>query len=276
MERIKEALAKAKSKTGEASSGRPQISPSIGRKTLLAPVDGKQPFADVRSITLSRSHLEANRVVALDKTDPNCAYYDILRTRVVQAMMENGWRTLAVTSPDAECGKTVTSVNLALSVAQQPERTCILVDFDLRRPNVANTLGLSMDVSLADYLHGMADLRDVMLNPELAGFYVLPNHTAVQNAAEMLSSKIVAELMVELRSRYPEAIIIFDLPPVLVYDDVNAFLPNVDCALMVAAVHKTRVPDIEECERRLSTCNYLGLVLNKVDETFNKTEAYRY
>jgi len=276
MERIKEALAKARNSSDGQAAGRPDIAPARARESLLAPVAGKRPFADVRRVTLNRSHLENNRIVTLDKADPHCSHFDILRTRVLQAMTENGWQTLAITSPDAECGKTVTSANLALSMAQQPERTCILVDFDLRRPNVGKTLGLSMERSLADYLYGMAEVGDVIVNPELDGFYVLPNHPAVQNASEMLSSKPTAELIGELRSRYPEAIIVFDLPPLLAYDDVNAFLPNVDCVLMVAAVHKTKVPDIDECERRLSASNYLGLVLNKVDETFNRSEAYRY
>jgi len=276
MERIKEALAKAKGRSGHIPDQRIEIKRTERNEAAPGSKFVKTPFARVRSITLDRTHLERNRIVTLDKSDPRCSYFDILRTRVVQGMVENDWHTLAITSPDAECGKTVTAINLALSMAQQPERTSILVDFDLRRPNVGKTLGLTMDRSLADYFHGMAELEDVVVNVELPGFFALPNHTPVQNASELLSSNMTTDLIDELRSRYPDAFIIFDLPPVLAFDDVYAFLPKVDCVLMVAAAHKTKIPDIEECERRFNNCNYFGLVLNKVDETFNKTEAYRY
>lgn len=275
MERIKEALAKARSNPGPAPEPRPVAAKAQQNGVEpVTPLTPGRPFVRTRSIMLDRMHLENNRIVTHDKSDPRSSYFDILRTRLLQEMLENDWSTLGITSPDPGCGKTVTSANLALSMAQQPGRTCILVDFDLRRPNVAKTLGLTMDRSLADYFHGMAELEDIVVNPELPGLLVLPNHTPVQNASEVLSSQTTTDLIDELKSRYPDAIILFDLPPVMAYDDVIAFMPSVDSMVMVAAVHQTKIPDIEECERRLQGTNYFGLVLNKVDDTFNKADGY--
>jgi len=276
MERIKDALAKAKSKPDRLVDPQPAFVDKPHSEVVIGRKAARVPYTQVRTVSLDRLHLESKRIVTLDKSDPRCSYFDILRTRIVQGMVENDWHTLAITSPDSECGKTVTAINLALSMAQQPGRTVILIDFDLRRPNVGRTLGLSMDKSLADYFHGLADIEEVIVNPELAGFFVLPNHTALQNASEILTSQTTSNLIEDLRARYPDAIIIFDLPPVLAFDDVLAFLPKVDSVMMVAAAHKTRIPDIEECERRFASCNYFGLVLNKVDETFQKQDAYHY
>ena len=184
-------------------------------------------------------------------------------------MDENGWRTLAVTSPTMESGKTVVAINLAIGIAQQTNRTSLLIDFDLRRPRVASSLGLQRDVSLNQVLAGNARIEDAMVNPGIPRFVVLPTQRPIPSSAEVLGSSRVAALMSELREHYSDRVVVVDLPPVLAADDVLAVLPRVDCVLMVVGNGVSTKKEIEESMSRLSKFNLLGVVLNKDEAPVN-------
>ena len=191
--------------------------------------------------------------------------FDLLRTLVLQKMEENGWRTLAITSPSQATGKTVTAINLAMSIAQQTNKSAMLVDFDMRRPKIGAYLGLPMEKSLNDLLDGTAKLADVLVNPGMPRLVILPTRNPIRNSAETLSSKKITDLVKELRERYSSRIVIFDLPPLLVTDDVIALLPQVDCVLMVVANGMSTKREIEDCLRLLPANTLIGTVLNKAE-----------
>ena len=209
------------------------------------------------------AHLEQHRIIAHRKDHPNSWTFDSLRTQVLQRMDENGWRVLAVTSPTLDSGKTVVAINLAISIAQQLQRTALLVDFDLRRPSVAKYLGLDAKISLNDVLQRGADVADAMVNPGLERLVVLPTRQAADRPSELLASSRVAELLAELRNRYADRVVVVDLPPALAADDVLAVLPQVDCVLLVVGSGVSSEKEIEEAQRRLSRVPLLGVVLNK-------------
>jgi protein-tyrosine kinase len=220
-------------------------------------------YSHTAVVDLDPAHLERNRVIAHQKTHLASWAFDVLRTQVLQKMDENGWRTIAVTSPSLESGKTLVSINLALSIAQQAQRTALLVDFDLRRPSVAGVLGLAQPVSLNEVLTGDVDVSQAMVSPGIERLVVLPTNRAMPRAAELLSSPGVSTLIGELRQRYDDRIVVFDLPPVLVADDVMAVLPHVDCVLMVVGSGVSDKAEIEEAMNRVARANLLGIVLNK-------------
>src|SRR6185437_16710906 len=96
---------------------------------------GQQPQAAQsadNAILLNAAHLESTRIIAHDIADPRSKSFDMLRTQVLQSMDMKSWQVLGVTSPTAGCGKSVISVNLALSIARQQERAVLLVDMDLQ------------------------------------------------------------------------------------------------------------------------------------------------
>ena len=95
-----------------------------------------------RDITLDAAHLESKRIIAHDIVDPRSRSFDMLRTQVLQSMDMKSWQFLGATSATEGCGKSVVSTNLALSIARQPERSVLLVDLDLRKPQVASYLGI--------------------------------------------------------------------------------------------------------------------------------------
>jgi capsular exopolysaccharide synthesis family protein len=275
MERIKQAIEKVKSQhageTNRAKLGHgtaPKTQPTIVCDELT---DIRYTYT--RVVKPDMVHLERNRIVAFNKDDPKCMTFDLLRTHVLQKMEENGWRTLAITSPTPEAGKTVIAINLAMSIAQQTNKTAMLVDFDLRRPKVGTYLGIPMEKSLNDLLEGTAELSDVLINPDLPRLVVLPTKMSVKNSSETLSSRRIADLIGELRDRYKSRVVIFDLPPVLVTDDAIALLPQIDCILMVVANGMSTRPEIEECLRLLPKAKLIGTILNKGEA---EQKAYYY
>ena len=222
-------------------------------------------YSDTRVVKLNSVHLEKNRIVAYNKNDVMSINFDLLRTLVLQRMEEKGWRTLAITSPTPGSGKTVVAINLAMSIAQQTNKTAMLVDFDLRRPKIGTYLGLPAGKSLNDILEGSAELPDVLVNPDMPRLVVLATNKPVKNSSEVLSSPKISGLINELRDRYESRIVIFDLPPLLVTDDAIALLPQIDCVLMVVANGMSTKRDIEDSVRLVPAENLIGTVLNKAE-----------
>ncbi len=279
MEKIKEALAKAKLSSALFKAEQPAI------EKVDAPIATKPVFLNTENeldkikylnspvIKLDLNHLEKHRIVAHSKNDANSYLFDSLRTQILKKMEENNWRTIAIVSPTPQSGKTVVSINLAISIAHQPQKTAILVDFDLRRPKVASYLGIHTEKSINDYLTDKAEIGEVMFNPGIERFVVMPTMRPVSKSAEVLSSNKVTNLIQELKNRYDSRIIIFDSPPVLNSDDAMVLLPQVDCTLLVIGNGMCTQSEIEETMHHLPKHNLLGVVFNKAEI---ETKAYYY
>src|SRR5690606_11581469 len=123
-------------------------------------------YTQTRTVALSREFLRRQRVIA--GYNP-CAFvdaYKILRTRVLHKMREHGWNTLAITSPSAGCGKSLTAINLALSIALEVHQSALLADANLRDPAVHRYLGIDPTVGFADHLIDNVPLSKILINPK--------------------------------------------------------------------------------------------------------------
>ena len=270
MERIKQALEKAKSQKSAKAPTAPREPTSVGRAEVFVSADAKFAsgleslnYSKTRVVALDALHLERNRIVAFNKNDPTTIAFDMLRTQVLHRMEEKGWRTLAITSPTPGAGKTVVAINLAISIAHQPQKSALLVDFDLRKPKVAAYLGIREEKSLNDVLNGQAELPEAMINPGLPRLVVLPAMKPVPRSTEILSTTKVADLVRELRERYDSRVVLFDLPPLLATDDAITLIRQVDCVLVVVGNGMSSQMEIEQSLRHLPSVNVLGYVLNK-------------
>lgn len=282
MEKIKQAIAKARNIRGAPV---PKVSAkSVEEVARISPVQNQDAAAEelalenleytnTKVVKLNPSTLERNRIVAFDKSNKISSIFDLLRTQVLQKMEENGWRSIAVVSPTAESGKTFVSINLAMSIAQQPKKSVMLVDFDLRRPKVATYLGLQSVLSMNDYLAGTADFPDILVNPGIPKMVVIPTNKPVARSAEVLSTERVKSFIKEVNERYHSRIVVVDLPPVLAVDDSMIVLPQVDCVLMVVSNGVNNEKEILETKRRLQQYNLIGVVFNKAEVV---AESYYY
>ena len=277
MERIKEAveIAKAARNRLVGSPPRPPLverspPPGIGRAGLgFQSADGKLTHLDPK-------HLKAMRIVANDVSDPRSRGFEMLRTQVFRKLGNAGLQTLGITSPTPGCGKSVCALNLALSIARLPERSITLVDLDMRKPQIAAYLGLPAAPGVDDVLRGRAPLEDIVIVPDIGRgrFRVLPVYHSNRNAAELIASRPMAELVKVLRSQDPGGIILFDLPPVLAVDDVISLLPHLDSVLLVVASGQTTVSDITQSERLMGAAEIMGIVLNKSEEAIEAGYTY--
>lgn len=257
MEKIQQALERAKQQRQNADK---------------SAVKRQEKAADVQSIEYTRTQsidgqLETQRENRILSAMEHSAYSDafkILSTQVMQRMDEHQWSSVAITSVGDDEGKTTTAINLGISIAKEVEYTVLLVDANLRKPELHKYFGIMPELGLSDYLQSDIDLADILIKPgEVDHLVILPGGTPIMNSTEMLGSPKMCSLAQELKDRYPKRVIIFDLPPVLSTADTLSFVPCVDCALVVVEDDTTKEADLKKTIDLLSVTNIIGTVLNK-------------
>lgn len=255
----------------EAPPGRGEA-PPVAEQQVPPPVAARQAppidlsriaYSRSRSIKVPREVLERARVMSGASEDPATRAYKLLRTQVLQRMEHKRWQTLAVVSPAAREGKTLTAINLGVALASSPQRTVMLVDCDWRKPRVHTYFDFKPEFDVLDYLDGTQPLSAAIVNPGIPRFCFLPCRAPVPSSSERLGSPRVAAFVEELKKRYRNRIVIFDLPPMLLTDDALSFLPHVDCVLVVVEDDRTRREELKEVLQLIGPERLLGTVLNK-------------
>ena len=273
MEWIKQALDRARDERGYSSDANSQQAQKRSRGSQAkAPAEQKVVYSQTRRLNISVDHLRQNRVIS-GLSDPIAQQYNMLRTHVVQRMRANNWRSLAITSPLEGAGKTLTAINLAISLAREVNHTVLLVDLDLKRPRIRQYFSDEDLPGISDYLIEDAALADLFFNPGVERLVVLPGHKSLIHSSEMLSSPKVVSLVDDLKNRYPERIVLFDLPPILACDDVLAFSPYFDAVLLVVDEGGTSKADLKRSTDLLEKAEILGTVLNK---SWHNKRSYGY
>ena len=260
MERIQAAIQKAKElrESGAAPAPRRAAGERWPTPRPVGPV-----WAELEAFAPDPAVMRTNRIVTFERRDPVHATFDMMRTKTLRMMRDKGWTSLGITSPTAGCGKTTVGLNLAFSLAHQPDMHTVLMDFDLRRPAMAKHIGLTQPQSMASVLQGNRALTEnfVRVGENLA---IGTSARGIRSASEILQHVATGRVLAELKAAFQPDIVIYDLPPMLVNDDVLAFLPHVDCVLLVAAAERSRLDEIDKCEQDLADqSNVLGVVLNK-------------
>lgn len=255
MERIQPALEIIKQRGGIHLNGDPPASKNGAVEKIV--------YTRTRSIEVSLSALRERRILAAVEEAPFTDAYKILRTQVSHRMRENGWNVLGVTSPGRGEGKTLTAVNLAVSMAQQIGQTVLLVDADLRAPGVGPIFEAGEDRGLVDYLLDDIPIEALLVHPGIGRFVFLPGGRPIQSSAELLASPKMRALVEELKLRYQERIVLFDLPPLLAAADALAFSPYLDAVLLVVESGRTQAEDLERALQLLKEVPVIGTVLNR-------------
>ena len=274
MEKIQQAVERAKGVSGEQL--RPVMTPqaatvpsepvtmpqTASRGARTKQLSSGQVFNEV---TVNLEVLEQNRIVAHNAADPRARAFDMLRTQVLQAMDKQNWQFLAITSPTAGCGKSVTAVNLALSIARQPERSALLIDMDLQRPAIADYLGIRAKHGLQGILEGKTPLAAALLRANVIGYelMVLPAESSTVHSSELIASRAMSSLLQSIRKDFKSRTVVFDMPPLLQGDEVLTLLPKIDCVLLVTAAGISTQQQIVECNKHLQSTEVVRIVLNK-------------
>jgi Mrp family chromosome partitioning ATPase len=215
--------------------------------------------------------LERSKLVTSERQDEIANAYRMLRTQVLQRMGLKHWQTLAIVSPAAGEGKTLTAINLALSIASTRSHTALLVDLDWREPSVHRYFDFAPEVDIHAHLRGECALADVLVNPGIPRFCFAPCGEAVPGASELLGS--LGPFVSELSGRYSNRIVLFDLPPLLATDDALSFLPHVDAALLVVEEGRTSRDDVRRSIEMIGEERLLGTVINRSARTLPRYGA---
>ncbi len=267
MEKIKQALDRARK---EQTAGGSRATPASSEKAIDRELTAvrKISYNQTRVLDIDPDILRRNRIIIGSGEHPAAeTAYKILRTQVEQRMAARGWNAIAVTSPGANTGKTITAINLSMALAQEMHRTVLLVDLDFRNPSVHRRSECDISYGLIDYLLDNVPVSEILINPGIEHLVILPaGREAVPNSSELLASPKMIRLVDELKSRYPSRIIVFDLPPLLWSDDTMAFSPYVDTTLIVVAEGLTTKEELKRAMEIMEGSNVIGTVLNRSSE----------
>lgn len=191
------------------------------------------------------------------------AAFDLLRTRLLQAMAERSWQVLGIAGVTAGAGASFTALNLGFSLARLPQLRAALVDLDLQAPQLAGRLGVSGVPPLADVLSGAQPFEGQFCRFG-ANLALGLNGAAVADAGALLSSPATAEALAAMTQGLQPDIVVADLPPVLAGDAFAAALPLVDAVLLVVDATATTAAQVRAAEARVGArVPLMGTILNR-------------
>lgn len=214
------------------------------------------------------------RLIVFHEPDSVAAeHFKVLRTQILFPKDGIERKVILVTSSDAQEGKTFVACNLAASIAQSVDPYCLLIDADLRRPNVHAMLGLDPARGLSEYLQGDAPLGDFFAKSSLTKLTILPAGRPPRNPSELMTSEKMGRLVSEVRDRYPDRHVIIDSPPVNLAAETLNLAQWADAVVFVVRFGKTNRDHAEEAIEKIGREKILGVVFNGLE---GKPRRYSY
>jgi protein-tyrosine kinase len=257
---------------------RPAAAPAAGKRPRSAPARTIDPALRIaRSPAIvDREDCRERRLLLSAETDDDKSYvaaYRMLRTRLLHRARISNWTTIAVTSAGPNDGKTLTVLNLALSLAREKSREIVLLDLDMRNPSVCRALGVHPRQELRDYLENGQFIDNLFFTVGSENLLIAGSVSPTENASELLAGAIFDDLIASLKRGTADPIILIDLPPILVTDDALVLAPRVDAVLVVASEGMTNRSELEKALNLLSEFPVAGVVLNRAAKS---TPDYNY
>jgi protein-tyrosine kinase len=245
----------------EAAASTPPVQPRQAQRDT-------QPAS--RQVNLNFDKLRARGLLTSDDERSQMAeeYRMIKRPILANAFganpVKNGNMVMVTSALPGE-GKSFSTINLAISIAMELDRTVLLVDADVAKPRIPEYLGFHADHGLLDVLqHGTQDLSSVILRTNIDSLSILPAGRTYTRATELLASEAMHRLIRDLATRYPDRLVLFDSPPLLSTSESNVLASHMGQIVMVVEADKSRKPALREALSRIEDkCDVVGLILNK-------------
>lgn len=218
----------------------------------------------IRKVAVRKAALARNHLVAAQADSPMREAYLGLQAAVLQRVDEEDLRVIGVTSPSKASGKTLTAVNLAISLAIGAGRPAMILDFDFGAPRVHKLFDVEVTAGLEDHLFNGVSLADVLFSPSIDGVAVLPARGGVEAANKLMQSGRLATVLERIKRDHSEKILVLDLPSLGSSSDREAFEALVDGIVLVVEDDVTEVRDYRRALRSFSSEKLIGTVLNRV------------
>jgi exopolysaccharide/PEP-CTERM locus tyrosine autokinase len=215
-------------------------------------------------------------IVTVTQADsPIAEEYRRLKSLLIRETKADFLNSIMVTSSVEGEGKTLTAINLAITLAQEIDHSILLVDADLRNPMIHNYLGVSCKYGLSDYLAGNVSVSEILVKTGIGNLVLLPAGSTVSNPVELLASDKMRSLIKELKQRYMDRYVIIDTPPILAFAEAITIGSSVDGVIFVVKERGPQKKLVENALSQIKKLNILGIVLNHSDKT-NLDEQYSY
>nr|WP_321467016.1 CpsD/CapB family tyrosine-protein kinase [uncultured Desulfobulbus sp.] len=263
---LRKALDKAQQEREEAlSSGeKERAGGSLSFRKEVESREWQPPVYDQSSrVQLNLQALDENKCVCINANAAELDAYKVLRAQIMQKTREKGWNTLMITSAQPSEGKTLTAINLSITLAKEFNQTVLLVDCDLKKQDVHRRFGYESEKGLGDYLRNEAVLEEIITWPGIEKMTLISGGQTMEYSTELLGSPQMKNLVAEMKHRYPDRFIIFDLPSILDGADAITFAPLVDGIIMVTQVGRNSVKEINKALGLFPQEKLLGFVLNR-------------
>ena len=271
--KLRKALEKAKQAREEGNRIR-RILPVESR---VKNNDWKPPvYSQSTKIELDHQYLLDNRCICILADAPELESYKVLRTKIQQLTKAKGWNTVMITSAEAGVGKTLTSINLALTFARAYNQTVLLVDCDFHHQTIHKMLNFENNFGLIDYLVDGRPLSEFMIWPGIDKLTIISGGRTFENSSELLDSPRMKSLVQELKARYDDRYILFDVPPILGTADALALTPYMDSIFMVVEEGKSSMRSVQKALEAIPQEKFLGFVMNKQKAGGSRYQYYYY
>ena len=235
-----------------------------------------------------RVELDLEALAAMGLVTPNAPrtpmadQYRVIKRPLIRnatgrgAEMLNHGNLIMVTSALAGEGKSFTSLNLAMSIAAELDHTVMLVDADVARPSVLRMLGLPPGPGLLDVLDESVDLADALLRTSIDKLTVLPSGTPHARATELLASDAMRKLLDDMARRYPDRIIIFDSPPLLLTTESAVLASQMGQIVVVVHAESTPQSAVRRALSTIESCPVRLMLLNQARVDADGSYGYGY
>ena len=274
MGKIFDALEKADNKETRLNLLHRSKSPSGQNQPELKKIVSLSDLNSNISAQLKEQQLDRNLVSFHNPRSVEAELFKTLRTNLLFPAEGKAPKTILVTSALPGDGKSFTSANLAISIAQGVEDHVMLIDCDVRKPTIHKLFGYKQTAGLSDYLTGEIDISKILLKTPIDKLTLLAAGRPPQNPTELLSSKKMKALLDEVKNRYEDRYIIIDSPPPSMASETNAIQNYVDGVLLIVKSGKTPRNAVQETIEQIGKEKILGIVLNQAPQSVKKYYGY--
>ena len=231
---------------------------------------------EVRPPVWDEAAIDRNLVALTDPHSPEAEQFKILRTNILFPLAGSPPRSILVTSASPSEGKTFAAANLAISIALNINRHVLLIDADMRRPELHKRFGFGSVPGLSDYLAEGRLLTSLLLKTKVEKLTLLAAGSPPDNPAELIGAERMSSLLAEVTNRYPDRIVVIDAPPPALAAETGVLARQVDGILVVVRYGSTRRSDLSDLVARVGEKKILGSIVNYIETAASRYYGYKY
>jgi exopolysaccharide/PEP-CTERM locus tyrosine autokinase len=223
-----------------------------------------------------RARVDRSLITLLQPNSHEAEQFKILRTNILYPVAGQPPRSILVTSAAIGEGKTFTATNLAISVALNINKHVLLIDADLRRPQVHRRFGLEAAAGLSEYLSEIRPLSSLLVKTPVPKLTLLTGGRPPENPSELISSERMADLLLEVTRRYPDRLVVIDAPPPALAAETGVLARQADGILVVVRYCSTRDEALTDLIARVGEQKIIGTVMNYIETPKTRYYGYTY